>query len=133
MASKATFEEIVYLLINGVLPNQTELNQIDSQLRSNRKIDRGITSLIHSMKTSHPMDVLRTCMSLLSASDSDTDDISIENAHRASADARATGNLFIYLIQEALSRPLTLIQQIDTLAKKGNINNEKLFSNIIKK
>ena len=82
LASKATFEEIVYLLINGVLPNQTELNQIDSQLKSNRKINREITSLIHSMKTSHPMDVLRTCMSLLSASDSDTDDISIENAKR---------------------------------------------------
>ena len=31
-----------------------------------------------------------------------------------------------------MSRPLTLIQNIDTLAKKGNINNKELFSNIIK-
>ena len=32
--------------------------------------------------------------------------IKIENAHRAGADALATGKLFLYLIQEVLSRPL---------------------------
>ena len=82
LASKSTFEEIVYLLVNGSLPNKAELNQIDSELRSNRKISEDILNVIKSMKNSHPMDVLRTCMSLLSASDSSPDDISIENAKR---------------------------------------------------
>ena len=41
--------------------------------------------------------------------------IKIENAHRASADALCTGKLFVYLLQEALSKPLTLIQRIENL------------------
>ena len=45
LASKATFEEIVYLLVNGTLPSQTELKQIDSELRSNRKINKDILRL----------------------------------------------------------------------------------------
>ena len=36
LASNSTFEEIVYLLINGSLPNKAELDQIDSELRANR-------------------------------------------------------------------------------------------------
>ena len=82
LASKSTFEEIVYLLINGDLPDKEELNKIDLELKSNRQINKEILSVIQSMKNSHPMDVLRTCMSLLSASDSNPDDISIETAKR---------------------------------------------------
>jgi len=58
--------------------------------------------------------------------------INIENAHRASADALCTGKLFAYLIQEVLSKPLTLIQRVDNLFSNGNVYNGKLFSNIIK-
>ena len=32
LASKSTFEEIVYLLINGDLPDKEELNKIDLEL-----------------------------------------------------------------------------------------------------
>ena len=59
--------------------------------------------------------------------------ISSEQAHRAGADALATGILFRYLLQEALSRPLTLIQQMDAICKSsGQIYNHQLFSNILK-
>ena len=42
LASNSTFEEIVYLLINGSLPNKAELDQIDSELRAIRKINEGL-------------------------------------------------------------------------------------------
>ena len=58
--------------------------------------------------------------------------IKIENAHRAGADALCTGKLFAYLIQEALSKPLTLIQRIDNLFGNANVYNYNLFKNIIK-
>jgi len=59
--------------------------------------------------------------------------ISIDQAHRARADAMATGILFRYLLQEAISRPLTLIQQMDTILKNyDQIYNHQLFSNILK-
>ena len=59
--------------------------------------------------------------------------VSIENAHRASSDAMATGMIFKHLVQEAVSRPLTLIQQIVTLLKNSShIYNHNLFLNILK-
>lgn len=58
--------------------------------------------------------------------------IKIENAHRAGADALCTGKLFAYLIQEVLSKPLTLIQRVDNLFSNGTVYNGNLFSNIIK-
>ncbi|SVC52313.1 uncharacterized protein METZ01_LOCUS305167, partial [marine metagenome] len=59
-------------------------------------------------------------------------DIKIENAHRAGADALATGKLFLYLIQEVLSRPLTLIQRIENLFSNSSVYNRELFTNIVK-
>ena len=58
--------------------------------------------------------------------------IKIENAHRASADALCTGKLFVYLLQETLSKPLTLIQRIENLFSNSEVYNSKLFTNIIK-
>ena len=57
--------------------------------------------------------------------------IKIENAHRAGADALCTGELFLYLIQEALSRPLSLIQRIENLFRHTTVYNNELFTNIL--
>ena len=58
--------------------------------------------------------------------------IKIENAHRAGTDALCTGKLFAYLIQEVLSKPLTLIQRVDNLFGNAKVFNSNLFKNIIK-
>ena len=58
--------------------------------------------------------------------------IKIENAHRAGCDALCTGKLFSYLIQEVLSKPLTLIQRVDNLFGNARVFNSNLFKNIIK-
>ena len=58
--------------------------------------------------------------------------IRIENAHRAGSDALCTGKLFSYLIQEVLSKPLTLIQRVDNLFGNARVFNSNLFKNIIK-
>jgi len=58
--------------------------------------------------------------------------IKIENAHRAGADALCTGELFLYLITEALSRPLALIQRIENLFRHTTVYNSELFTNILK-
>ena len=38
LAEKSTFEEVVYLLLYGSLPSQTQLDEFDATLRSNRRI-----------------------------------------------------------------------------------------------
>jgi predicted DnaQ family exonuclease/DinG family helicase len=58
--------------------------------------------------------------------------IEIDGAHRARADAFSTGKLFLHLVQEVLSKPLTLIQRIDELFSNENVYNVDLFSNVIK-
>jgi citrate synthase len=78
MARNATFEETVYLLLYGKLPTAKELSDFDAQLRANRSLPREVLQIIELVKASHPMDVLRTAISALSAFDPDTADNSRE-------------------------------------------------------
>jgi citrate synthase len=79
LADSSTFEETAYLLMYGELPNETELEKFDSELKSSRKLPENIIDIIRYIKTSHPMDVLRTCISALSSYDVDVDDNSRES------------------------------------------------------
>jgi citrate synthase len=78
LARNSTFEETVYLLLYGKLPTAKELADFDAQLRANRALPREILQIIDTVKASHPMDVLRTAISALSAFDPDTADNSKE-------------------------------------------------------
>jgi 2-methylcitrate synthase len=78
MARNATFEETVYLLLYGKLPTTKELSDFDAQLRANRSLPREVLQIIDLVKASHPMDVLRTAISALSAFDPETADNSKE-------------------------------------------------------
>lgn len=78
LAENSTFEETVYLLLYGKLPTQSELDEFDTQLRSNRAIPSQIAQLIEIIKEAHPMDVLRTAISALAAFDPEVADNSPE-------------------------------------------------------
>lgn len=67
LATKSTFEEVCYLLIQGELPNATELAEFDAKLKSARDLPPAIFDIITSCKDGHPMDVLRTAVSALAA------------------------------------------------------------------
>jgi citrate synthase len=78
LAEHSTFEETAWLLIRGELPTRTELGEFDSQLKSARELPPAIFEIIRTIKASHPMDVLRTAVSALSAFDPETTDNSRE-------------------------------------------------------
>ncbi len=78
LAEKSTFEETVYLLLYGKLPTHKELDDFDVVLRANRSIPDEVVKVVELVKNSHPMDVLRTGMSALSAFDPEVGDNSIE-------------------------------------------------------
>ena len=78
LAEKSSFEEIAYLLLYGELPNKTQLQDFDSNLRSSRSIPAEVIEIIRVVKDSHPMDVLRTAVSALSAYDKEVADNSVE-------------------------------------------------------
>ena len=73
LASTSNFEETSYLLLHGELPTQSQLDSFNEELRNQRELPEQIFPIIDAIKDSHPMDVLRTAVSALSAFDPDVD------------------------------------------------------------
>jgi citrate synthase len=69
LAEKATFEEVIFLLWNGRLPKQAELDELNAALVANRAIPAEVTAFLKAAGKSAPMDVLRTAVSMLSLYD----------------------------------------------------------------
>ncbi len=81
LAENSTFEEVVFLLWNGRLPNKEELDELTSQIRANYKVPAEIIAGMKYMpKDADPMDVLRTCVSALDFYDKDGHGTDPENA-----------------------------------------------------
>jgi len=75
LCDKCDFEEVAYLVLNGDLPNKKQLKQFIKNERSERKLSKQILANIQKMpKNAHPMDVIRTCVSLMALEDKDTKD-----------------------------------------------------------
>ena len=75
LCDKCDFEEVAYLVLHGELPNKSQLKKFIKQERSERKLSKQILSDIKKMpKNAHPMDVIRTCVSLMALEDKDTKD-----------------------------------------------------------
>jgi citrate synthase len=78
LAQNSNFEEVCYLLLHGALPKKAELEAFNKRLIANRTLPAEVIQVIRLVKDSHPMDVLRTATSALSAFDPDTEDNSRE-------------------------------------------------------
>ncbi|MFQ5873161.1 MAG: citrate/2-methylcitrate synthase [Dehalococcoidia bacterium] len=78
LAENSTFEETVYLLLYGDLPTRKQLSELEHQLKTSRKIPDSAYEVIRSVQEAHPMDVLRTGVSALAASDPEVGDNSPE-------------------------------------------------------
>lgn len=70
LAENATFEEVIYLLWHGKLPNRNELQQLKAELVAERNLPEEVTAFLkNAPQSSSPMDVLRTAVSMLSLYD----------------------------------------------------------------
>src|SRR5579875_3490320 len=70
LAEHATFEEVIFLLWNGRLPNAQELQELKAGLAAERDLPAEVVQFLGSVpKGSAPMDVLRTAVSMLSLYD----------------------------------------------------------------
>ncbi|MDD3458920.1 MAG: 2-methylcitrate synthase [Weeksellaceae bacterium] len=66
LAEKAEFEEVAYLLIHGNLPNASQLKNYKSKLKSLRGLPQGLKNVLKEIPAAaHPMDVMRTAVSVL--------------------------------------------------------------------
>lgn len=79
LADNSTFEETVYLLWHGQLPNRQQLAELDATLKAHRTIPPQLIELMRKLPNdASPMEVLRTCVSALSAWENDSDDTTPE-------------------------------------------------------
>ncbi len=66
LADNATFEEVAYLLLKGKLPNQAELDAYISDLKTLRGLPDQLKQVLEMIPAgAHPMDVLRSGVSIL--------------------------------------------------------------------
>jgi 2-methylcitrate synthase len=80
LAANCSFEEVAYLLWHGELPNEKQLAEFETLERSQRALDDNVKRVIDDLPlTAHPMDVVRTAVSVIGANDPDA-----ENATPAS-------------------------------------------------
>jgi citrate synthase len=77
LATKSTFEEVVFLLWHGRLPKRSELDELRKNIAASYEIPQGILESIESFpRDAEPMDTLRTAVSELAFFDKESRDLS---------------------------------------------------------
>lgn len=75
IATNCDFEEIAHLLVHGTLPNSVELDAYKQRLRALRGLPAAVKAALEQLPSStHPMDVLRTGVSVLGCNEPEKDD-----------------------------------------------------------
>lgn len=70
LAENCSFEEVSYLLYNGELPNQKQLDAFQQKERSYRTVSENVLKVVRLLpRECHPMDSIRTAVSFLGTED----------------------------------------------------------------
>ena len=81
LAEKADFLEVVYLLIFGELPTKEQHDKFHADIKSKSVVDEDIKKILEAFpKTAHPMGVLSSLTSALTAFNPSSVDVSSEEA-----------------------------------------------------
>ncbi|CCG08632.1 bifunctional 2-methylcitrate synthase/citrate synthase [Pararhodospirillum photometricum] len=90
LAASCSFEEVAFLIWHGELPNADELRRFMERERARRSLSRSQIALLSRLPdTCHPMDTLRTAVSLLGAEDPEAENPDPTLAHTKALDLLA--------------------------------------------
>jgi 2-methylcitrate synthase/citrate synthase II len=79
LAASRSFEEVAYLLWHGELPTAEQLEALQGAERLQRRLHDAVVTAVQALPlTCHPMDVVRTAVSVLGAHDPSAEDSSRE-------------------------------------------------------
>jgi 2-methylcitrate synthase len=97
-AEQAEFEEVAYLLVHEKLPTRDELRKYKNSLRRMRGLPKALKAALERVpKKAHPMDVLRTGVSVLGTIEPEKDDHGKAGAQRiADRLLAAMGSMLLY-------------------------------------
>jgi citrate synthase len=85
LAASCSFEQVAYLIWHGELPKPAELERFTNDERARREVPGRILETLNTLPLDcHPMDVMRSAVSLFGAFDPDEDDESVQSNLRKS-------------------------------------------------
>ncbi|HSY26169.1 MAG TPA: 2-methylcitrate synthase [Burkholderiaceae bacterium] len=98
IATVCEFEEIAFLLVHGKLPTAAELNAYKIKLRSLRGLPAALKAALEALPaSSHPMDVMRTGVSVLGCVLPEKDDHNVPGARDIADRLMASfGSMLLY-------------------------------------
>jgi 2-methylcitrate synthase len=120
LATKSTFEEVVFLLWNGRLPKRTELDELKENLAASYQLPPEIIEFIKGMyarvpASAEPMDALRTAVSAMAMFDEESRDLSRDASIRVATRLTARFPTIVAAMERARN-------DLDLIAPKPELN-----------
>ena len=79
LAITQPFEAVAHLLWHGELPDESQLAEFRAKEREHRRLPENVKTVMDALpETAHPMDVVRTAVSIVGANDPRAEDASID-------------------------------------------------------
>jgi citrate synthase len=113
LAGQVTYEEVVYLLWHGNLPNFAELEKLTTALRAERELPKGVVDFLTSApKEATPIDIMRTAVSMLGCHHTQRHDLTMsENEATAIKLVAQIGVIAAYFHRARSGKPLPHIRK----------------------
>ena len=98
LADQCEFEEVAHLLVHGKLPTRAELKGYKAKLKALRGLPANVKAALEQLRaSSHPMDVMRTGVSVLGCTLPEKDDHNIAGARDIADRLMASlGSMLLY-------------------------------------
>jgi citrate synthase len=113
LAGQVSYEEVVYLLWHGHLPNFAELEKLTTALRAERELPQGVIDFVTSApKEALPIDIMRTAVSMLGCYTTQRHDLTMsENEATAIKLVAQIGVIAAYFHRARSGKPLPPIRK----------------------
>ena len=125
LAGHVSYEQTAFLLLHGDLPNREQLREFDARLRRSRQIPEPLVELLRQVPGHiHPMDALRSSVSVLSHFDPDVNAPPTDHAANVRKAERMIAQMATAVAyRQRISRGLPLVPPRDDLDHSANFLN----------
>lgn len=120
LVDNTTFEEVMYLLWKGELPNASQLEELKQQIIQFQTVPQEVFDLIRLISSKGtPMDTLRTAVSMLKSFDAEGEDMTPEANYRKAIKLASTLPVILAAIDRS-RKGLEIIQPKEGLSIAAN-------------